>query len=328
MYGTHLIDCIEHSKLNSDNTLHVIGVISNPVRFHSRYRIAKEWITHIAKTPHVILHMVESAYGHRQHELESLCQELQIDYLPLRTHSEAWIKESMINLGARRAIGSWNAKYLAWIDADVFFSDPNWAQEVLHQLQHFEVVQPWSDCLDLGPNGNVLQHFKSFGHQHQRRVPKQVHAGQRAYQYAHSGFAWAVTRRFWENTQGLMDFAILGSADHHMAFSMISEAKNTIHQGMHPNFFEACYEWQAKATRITHNEVGFVHGRIEHRFHGPKKRRYYRERWQILVDHQFDPETDLIRDSQGLIQLIGKPALEQAIKLYNRSRFEDSIEEI
>jgi hypothetical protein len=213
------------------------------------------------------------------------------------------------------------------VDTDVFFRDPNWAQETLHQLQHFAVVQPWSDCADLGPLGGITQHFKSFGAQHQRRRPKQMFPAQTYYQYAHSGFAWACRRDFWEATQGLIDFAILGSADHHMAFSMIGQAKDTIHGGMSPAFFRKIYEWQDKARRITHDEVGFVPGRIEHMFHGPKNRRYYRERWQILVDHKFDPDKDLMYDSAGVIQLCGKPALEQAIRLYNRSRIEDSIEE-
>jgi hypothetical protein len=112
-----------------------------------------------------------------------------------------------------------------------------------------------------------------------------------------------------------------------MAFAMIGEVMDTIHGGMSKSFFRRCLEWQTNAVRITNKEVGFVHGRIEHEFHGPKNRRYYRERWQILVDYKYDPDTDLVYDSQGLIQLVGKPALEQAIKMYNRSRHEDSIEE-
>jgi len=112
-----------------------------------------------------------------------------------------------------------------------------------------------------------------------------------------------------------------------MAFAMIGEVANTVHGGMSASFKRRCAEWQDRALRITKREVGFVPGRIEHMFHGPKKRRYYRERWQILIDHNYDPDTDLAYDAQGLPIIVGKPALEQAIRLYNRSRFEDSIEE-
>jgi hypothetical protein len=270
----------------------------------------------------VKLTIVETSFGDRHHELE--CDMPGVDYVRLNTRSEAWIKESMINVGARHVIVKYNAQYIAWVDMDVEFENQGWAQECLNQLQHFEVVQPWSDCVDMGPHGNVLQHFKSFGHQHQCRIPKQKHPTQ-PYQYAHSGFAWACTRRFWENCGGLIDFAILGSADHHMAFAMIGEVKDTIHGKMCDSFKNRCADWQRKAMQITHGEVGFVSGMIKHSFHGPKKRRYYRERWEILFS--YDPDKDLQRDSQGLVYLVGRADLEQDIRLYNRSRFEDSIEQ-
>lgn len=328
MQGQHLVNHITHPELRGENTLHIVGVVSNAVRFHSRYRLAREWIKEMAVTKNVTLHVVEAAFGDRCLELKELCDELGVDFMSVRTNSEIWIKENMINIGMRSVLVRYpTAKYLGWVDADVFFRDPNWAQETMHQLQHFPVVQPWSDCADLGFQGNILQHFKSFGIQHQRRVPKQKHPNQKEYQYAHSGFAWCCTRQFFEAIEGLMDFPILGSADHHMAFGMIGEVMDTVHGGMSDAFKRKAKEWEAKAMRACKREVGFVMGRIEHGFHGPKKRRYYRERWQILIDHAFNPDTDLVKDGQGVLQLVGKPALEQAIRLYNRSRYEDSIEE-
>jgi hypothetical protein len=275
-------------------------------------------------TPNVQLCTVEAAYGDRHHEVTSASDPFA---LQLRTNSEIWIKENMINLGFRHLLPrDW--KYAAWIDADVFFRDPGWALETIHQLQHFSVVQPWSDCLDLGHLGNVIQHFRSFGSQHQKRRPKYRWPGD-PYEYAHSGFAWACTRAFFENLPGagLADFGILGSGDHHMAFGMIGEILSTIHKEMPSSFFRLCKEWELKATQITHGEVGFVPGRIEHKWHGSKKKRYYRERWQILIDHGFDPDKHLMYDNQGLIQLRGLPRLEQAIHMYNLSRQEDGIDD-
>lgn len=323
----HIASQIRTPALRSDNTLHVVTVISNTERYHSRYRLAREFIERMRCTPNVQLHVVEAAFGDRAHEVTEGRDEGIVEGgdLQLRVNTNAWIKENMINLGVKHLLPrDW--KYLAWVDADVFFRDPLWARETIHQLQHFSVVQPWSDCADLGPRGNISRHFKSFGAQHQKRKPKQMHPSQ-PYEYAHSGFAWACRRDFWEAVGGLMDFPILGSADHHMAFAMIGEVKNTIHKGMSPAFFRKCLEWQKRAVHVTHKEVGFVQGRIEHMFHGPKARRYYRERWQIVIAHAFDPDFDLTYDEAGVLQLIGKPAFEQAIRMYNRSRFEDSIEE-
>lgn len=312
---------IRNTSLLGDNTLHVIRVCTNPVRYHSRYRLARQQEEEFLAMPNLKLYTVEAAFGDRQHEITVSGNP---HHLLLRTNSEIWIKENLINLGVRYLLPK-NWKYLAWIDADISFRDHHWAQEAMHQLQHFSVIQPWSDCADLGHHGNIDRHFRSFGSQHQKRIPKQMHPSQ-PYTYAHSGFAWACRRDFWENVGGLPDFCILGSADHHAAFAMIGEVKNTIHGKMCHSFFRKLYEWQAKALRITKKEVGFTPGRIEHFFHGNKNKRFYRERWEILVKNNFDPDTDLMYDNAGVIQLTGKPELEQDLRLYNRSRQEDGID--
>ena len=196
----------------------------------------------------------------------------------------------------------------------------------MHQLQHWPVIQPWQNCADLDYYGGIQQTFSSFGSLHQAGIRKQRWSDE-PYAYGHSGFAWAATRPFWEQVGGLVDWAILGSADHHMAWSMVGQVDSTIHNKMQPSFYRKLHEWQARALRVTHKQVGFAVGRIEHNYHGPKAKRRYRERWQILVDHKFDPDKDLMYDGQGLIQLVGKPDLEQAIRLYNRERREDNLPE-
>jgi hypothetical protein len=314
--GTHIASQITSPQLQTDNTLHVVSVVSNPVRWHSRYRLAREHAERMKATPNVAFHFVECCFGDRAPELNA--------DLTLRTRSEAWTKESMINLGVRYLLPR-HWKYVAWVDADVEFRDPNWAQETLHQLQHFAVVQPWQQCSDLGATGNVMQLFQSFGLLHQRGVRKQKYSAE-PYPYGHSGFAWAATRAFWERVEGMIDFAVLGSADHHMAWAMVGDVDASVHQKMHPAYLRRCREWQARAKAACGGEIGFCQGRIEHHFHGPKARRYYRERWQILVDAKYNPDTDLTYDEQGLVQLTRKD-LEQAIRKYNRSRAEDSIEE-
>ena len=270
-------------------------------------------------TPCVRAYMVEAAFGDREHEIA-----LDVPHhLKVRTNSEIWCKENLINLGVRHLLPrDW--KYVAWIDADVVFRDPNWAQETLHQLQHWSVVQPWQNCVDLEYGGGIGNTYTSFGALHQAGVRKQRHSLEE-YKYGHSGFAWAARRDFWEQSGGLPDFAILGSGDHHAAWGMVGDIDSTIHRKMHPNFFRLLHEWQDRTVRVTHKQVGFTQGRIEHNFHGLKANRRYRERWQILIDHHFDPVKDLVHDSQGLIQLVGKPDLEQAIRRYNRERKEDSL---
>lgn len=318
----HIVNQFKHRDLRSDSTLHVIGVVSNPARWHSRYRLARQWMEHMQAVPNVRLYMVESAFRDRQFEVTEAGNPR---HLQRRTRSEIWNKENLINLGVRHLLPlDW--RYVAWVDADVEFRDQDWAIETLHQLQHFAVVQPWQSALDLGPTGNVIQAFQSFGFRWQQGGPIHVHRSNDKYPVGHCGFAWACTRAFWEAVGGLIDFAILGSADYHMSWAMVGEVVRTVYAAS-PAFHRKCVEWQERAIRVTHKQVGYVQGRLEHHFHGPKMRRFYADRWKILVDHQYDPGRDLMYDEQGLIQLAGKHALEHAIRQYNRSRREDGVHE-
>lgn len=320
-YTDHVVNAINHHDLVSDSTLHVVAVISNTARYHSRYRIFREWEQAMLATPNVKLHVVEMAFGDRHHEVTV---KENPSHLQLRSGAELWHKEAMINVGVRHLLPrDW--RYVAWIDADVFFGNQNWGLETIHALQHHDVVQPWSECIDLGPHGDALQLFRSFTSLEAKGVKQQAFKDE-PYPYGHSGFAWACTRLFWENVNGLIDWAILGSADHHMAWALVNQVHRSVHGKMSDPFKRLANEWQERAYGITRGFVGYVPGRIEHRFHGPKGRRYYRERWRILIDAGFDPVRDLRRDAQGLPYIVGKPGLEEDIRKYMASRHEDSIE--
>jgi hypothetical protein len=329
----HVINQIKHPGLRGDNTLHVIGVVSNPARFHSRYRLMREWIKATALTPCVHLTIVEAAYGDREFEIID-DPTLPCDVIGVRIKSNAWIKESMINLAFRHLTAKYqHAKYFAWIDGDVFFNNPDWAQETIHALQTFEVIQPWSEAIDLGPHDNIMATYKSFGYQHQRRIDKQK--GSQPYcELAHTGFAWACTRKFAEVMIGaggsngpMIDWALLGSGDHNMAWAMIGDAAHTVHGMVHPSFLRKCIEWQNRAVKVTNGEVGYIPGFLKHKFHGPKHRRFYKNRWDILIEKEYDPDKNLVHDEQGIVTVVGNHKLEHAIYLYNNSRMEDSIEQ-
>lgn len=327
MHGSHLVSHVKHSGLRNDETLHVIGVVTNPVRYQSRYRLARQWLKEMEATKHVKVYMVEAAYKDRHFEVT---ESIMPNHLQLHTDSEIWLKENLINLGVRYLLPK-DWKYMAWVDCDVHFRDPNWALSTIHQLQHYNIVQPWSDAVDLNFHGEIHQHFKGFGGLHAKRKKKWHHKGMKScgYEYAHTGYAWACTRYFYETVEKLLDFCIVGAGDHHMAWACLGMIEETIHQKIGSSYKKACREWQEKASYACAKLVGFTPGRIEHFHHGPKERRNYWGRWDILLSAGFDPVRDLSYDSQGLLKLRGdnKYQLEQDVMAYNRQRLEDSIEQ-
>jgi hypothetical protein len=310
----------DHHK--PSDKLHVVAVVSNPVRFNSRYRLFKNFVEHMKQFPTVELTIVELAFGARAFEVT---EPNDPRHVQVRSNCELWHKESLINLGVRRLPSDW--KYMAWVDADLSFTNFDWASETVHELQHHPVVQLFQNCADLGPDGAIMQTHTSFGMLYQNgelKVSPDYYAGKK---FGHPGYAWAITREAYNAIGGFPDFAILGSGDHHMASAFIGNVGASIHKDMHQNYRTLWTTFQDRCEKHIQHNVGFVHGTILHHFHGKKKTRYYVERWKTLIDHKYDPLADIQHDWQGLVTLSGnKPGLRDDLIRYFRSRLEDSTD--
>lgn len=312
----------------SSETLYVIAVISNPERYNSRYRLAREFIARMEATPNVQLILVEHAFGNRVHELTD---PKNVWHLQLRgkDNQELWIKEAMINAGVRyltRIVPDWNK--MLFVDADVEFTRPNWVQETLAEMDHSRVIQPWSDAIDLGPNHETFAHHKSMLYCYRQGIKSVTKGTPSEYgAYWHSGFAWGMRRDAWDALGGLLDWCIMGSGDHHMAWAMLGQVECTVPGAISDGYKKLLYAWQERAVRAIGGQIGYVRGTILHHWHGRKRDRRYQERWQYLLDAQFDPITDIIYDDQGIPKLVGnKPKLRDDLRGYLRARNEDSVD--
>jgi len=103
-----------------DDKLHVVTMISNPVRYKSRYRLYKQFKDYMSAEQNVVLHTVEVAYGDRPFEVTDRDDPNNYQF---RTSCEIWHKENALNLGIARLPCNW--KYMAWVDADIEFLRPN-----------------------------------------------------------------------------------------------------------------------------------------------------------------------------------------------------------
>ena len=302
--------------------LHVITAISNPVRWRSRIKLYQDFEQHMLDSG-VKLTVVECAFGDRPHELGD---NPHVNYVKVHSsgHNLTWNKEVLLNLGVSRLP---EAKYIATIDADVKFRRGNWAAETVHALQHYHALQPWSDCYDLGPNDEHLQAHRSFGRLWHDRKPivQGPNAAPGGYEFGHPGYAWAYTRQTLDWAGGLVETAALGAADHHMAMGLIGRIGDSIHGGMTAGYKAPLNLWQRRVFSHVKGAIGYLPGTIEHYWHGSKDKRAYVSRWDILAKHQFDPMTDLKKNSYGVLELSGnKPELAHDIDVYFRSRDEDA----
>lgn len=307
--------------------LHVIAVVSNPIRFRSRYELFKKFKRHVQASG-AILHVVEVAFGDRPFEVTSDSDNCHV--IQLRTLDEVWIKESMIQLAISRLPADW--QYVAWVDADITFSREDWAEETVHQLQHYHVVQMFSHAIDLGPKEEPIQSHRGFVYCYLNQgMPDKGsgyynQVGKNATDW-HPGYAWAASREAITKLGGLIDFAILGASDHHMAHALVGNAEKSLPGGIHPNYKTMVMQWQRRALLHINYDIGYVPTTIMHHFHGSKRKRFYKERWKIITDNNYDPMNDIKRDYQGLLQVTEtKPKLRDDIRAYFRSRDEDGTE--
>lgn len=301
----------------------VVTVVSNPVRFKSRYALYERFASEMAAAG-VNLLTVEAAFGDRPHAVTGIVSPYG-QALQLRTDDEIWHKENLINLGVQRLPSDW--EYVAWVDADITFGRPDWHVETLEQLQHYPVVQMWETAVDEGPSGAALQVYQSFGSSFVKGLPVGPGAGGSYGAYWHSGYAWAATREAFEELGGLPDFAIIGAGDHHFANALVGQAEVSLPSPINKNYADMVFALQdrAKAGHILDN-IGYVPGNINHHFHGPKSKRGYQSRWTILQKWDFDPLQDISRDSQGLYQLTKRGLrMRNDLRAYFRSRDEDDI---
>jgi hypothetical protein len=342
--------------------LFVLCPIYNPIRYKARWRLYERFAKHVKDSGGVLV-TIEASFRDRHHALDEgeTQHETPIHqtapekptefhrsrtdhphmYIKVRCDSEFFLKENLLQLAMNRLPPE--ARYIAWVDGDVAFTRPNWVGETVHQLQHWDWVQMWSDAVDVGPLYMPIATHKSFMWclHHNLPLPSGSLAWDQYYQPAparqpgapnlwHPGYAWAARREALDAVGGLIQFAVLGAGDNHMARALVGKVEESFHPNVHPRYQELLREWQTRALRHIDHRVGYVSGLLIHYWHGAKVRRNYWQRWRILVEQQFNPDTDIQQNTQGVLELVDagderRRILRQRLMRYLRARHEDSI---
>lgn len=308
--------------------LYVLTTVFNNARYRTRYKLYEDFVRFVEESPSAILYTAEIAFGDREF---ALTDPNNPRHLQLRTSHELWFKENALNLLAQRLPHDW--QYVAWLDADIAFVRHDWADETRQALQHYEVVQMFSEAHDLAPSHEFLKMHKSLMACYHAGMNPEEGAGLPMSDYPgkpgkimfwHPGYAWAARRSAWDAMGGLLEFAPLGSADYHMAWSWLGLVERTIDHRFHPEYQRMLSAWGRRADHALRRNIGVVPGAVLHYWHGPKAKRYYETRWHILTETQYNPEEDLVRDAQGLHQLSQRSIpLRDRLRAYFLRRQED-----
>lgn len=281
----------------------------------------------VEEQPNTVLHTLEIAFGERDHVTGK--DDCGSRLIQLRTNHELWFKENGLNVAVQHLPNDW--RYVAWIDADVRFVRDDWANETLHRLQHYDVVQMWSQYQDYTADHELIGTAFSFMENYRRgyRIGQNEKLcypyGKKGYPGA-PGLAWAARRGAWDILGGLLDVCILGAGDWYMAHGLVGAVTDRmVNTANHPDYRRRIFEWQERADALRRN-IGVVPGMIHHRWHGPKIHRRYGTREQILIETQYDATRHVYRDGQGLLQFshMAPVELRDRVRAYLHERNEDA----
>src|SRR5260370_17288350 len=87
----------------------------------------------------------------------------------------------------------------------------------------------------------------------------------------------------------LIDHAILGSGDWHMASALVGQVQRSLYSGYSTAYIRLCREWQGRAEKYIPRHVGYLPRLVNHLFSRAKQNRAYDHRWKFLAQSGDDP---------------------------------------
>jgi hypothetical protein len=295
--------------LRGQPELYVILPYFNFCGFQKRKKLFIEFVHRMEAVPGIKLVVAE--YGQALPHLPVYKQ------FRFEIKNKIWIKENLVNMAVARLPDTW--QNVAWVDADITFLNKNWVADTIRELRTNDVVQLFQTAVNLGPDGESIKIDKSFGFMHAKSGTTLTKNDR--YGFWHPGYGWAVNHRTWDKMGGLVDWAILGSADRHMAMAWIGRVDWSYPGNIHPNYKAMLKEYQVLCKGF---KVSFVPGTILHHWHGSLENRQYRERWDIITKNKFDPFEDLDTSTECVRLSASGLRLEKEIYNYFLERKEDS----
>ncbi|WP_129677424.1 hypothetical protein [Candidatus Chloroploca sp. Khr17] len=312
--------------------LWVITTHYNPVGYAARRENYQRFAQPLNEAG-INLVTVECAFGDEPFELAPSPSVIQV-----RGRDVMWMKERLLNLAIERLPP--HVTKVAWIDADVLFTNPAWAQETSALLDTWPIVQPFETIYML-QHGEVTPLNKghpSFARQQCNR--SRLHSGR----HGAPGGAWA-SRRALVQLHGIYDTAIIGGGDDlwiHASVGRLRSARvcgvtgaprrrlwlvpagvsGRLERMRWPAWlidwrvsrirsqlpalavtepFLAHYlAWATGWYAAVRGRMAFTTGDALHLWHGAPAKRRYGPRNGIIRRHALNPRTDLRLNAQGV----------------------------
>ncbi len=265
-----------------------------------------------------------------------------------------WQKERLLNIAFEHIPEA--AEAIAWVDADVVFADPNWAERTMAMLDEHDVVQLFSDALFMPPDQDIPSRPEDARALYIHRglvadiAQEESAAGRASYisreladrkakfeapqdhprrsVYSTAGLAWAATKHWLASVRGLPDRYIVGGGDTHMAYALLGYHRELadVHRrvGICRYHDPELGAWAKRASELG-TRLGAMDGTLYHLYHGERADRQYGKRYFMMETVGFDASRHLEVHDTGVWRFSSqapKP-LRNALAEFFQARRED-----
>lgn len=236
-----------------------------------------------------------------------------------------WQRERLVNL-AVAAIPS-SCDKVVYLDADVFFSDPDWAIRASRKLDECMIIQPYSMSfrlpLEYSKNQFSPDDIARLNNPRKSLVNQVITEGRLG---GNPGLSWGFRRSLLEE-HGMYDAFPVGAGDNALGLAISQQYKYAIKRfHLNEKRAEHYLEWAEPFVASVNDRVGCADNSIYTYYHGSSENRQYDLRHAMLAGFDFDPYVDLRYGIDGCWRWgSDKPELHEFVKQYFYSRKEDDI---
>lgn len=294
--------------------LNVICVYYNFCKYKKRKQLTLEYINRMSKYENINLYVCELVLEGDEFEITN---KLNSKHLQLTTKYILWYKENLINLTVNKLLEK-NWSSFAWIDCDLEFENTMWVNDTLEKIKTNDILQLFSYSIRLDINNNKLwENISIIKFNKDKTINLELKG--------HSGFAWAISRDFYDKINKLPELFIIGGADTRMASGIFNIDKFFyLHNDIkfNPKFIKYILELNIKFKNI---KCDYIDVKIYHYYHGDYKDRQYFNRHKLLSE--YNPYEYIKYNSDGLITPTTNfpKDLLKSIKNYFENRNEDNL---
>lgn len=232
-------------------------------------------------------------------------------------------KEACINL-LEKYIPAHFTK-IAWVDADLFFSNLKWYDDTSDALNTYNVAQMYSGYFYMTEQGEVGRHVKSIM---KNGGPTQLDISESGPITPHGlpGGAWAARRKLWSNG-GLYPYCFVGGGDTAFVYTLLgfeqySWVRSLVGLTGKNEKCSKFEQWKESVKNYVNKNIGVIEGNVYHSWHGDMQNRKYASRADLYSNVNID--TDVEIGDNGLLNMeLSEEKLKNDILSYFKDRNED-----